>query len=105
MNAFKTILLYVFGGALLGDLVGTLLGRSSIPWWHSSGSATDLVQVHMPEKAQLIISQMLTFQLIGGGVGAVLGLILGVMVVRAFARRAAGRVPPPVAPPPAGTKP
>jgi len=27
MSSFKTVLLFVFGGALLGNVVGTLMGR------------------------------------------------------------------------------
>jgi len=89
MNAFKTVLLYVLGGAFLGEVLATLIARSSIPWYYTPGRGQELVSSRFPETAVAILSDMLKFQLGGVGVGAVAGLIVGILIVRAFARRAA----------------
>jgi uncharacterized membrane protein SpoIIM required for sporulation len=100
MSSFKTVLLFLFGGALLGNVVGTLMGRSMVPWWYTPG-ANMTVQAQFPQTAVDIIANLITFQLWGLGVGALAGLVVGILVARAASKRV---VPPATStPPPAGT--
>lgn len=99
MNAFKTILLFVFGGAILGDVIATLFGRSAIPWWYTPGHG-QIVQSQFPDTAVAIIGDVLRWQAIGGALGAIAGLVIGILIVRAAKRRAAATPAAPATPKP-----
>jgi hypothetical protein len=92
MNSFKTVLLFLFGGALLGNVIAVMIGRSAIPWYYTPGSSMT-VQARFPETAVDIIGNLIRFQLWGLALGSLGGLVIGILVARAAARRTV-TVPP-----------
>jgi hypothetical protein len=97
MSTFKTLLLFLFGGAVVGEALGSVLGRSAIPWYYTPGHG-QLVQSQFPETAQAIIGDLLRFQIIGAAIGAVGFLIIGIVATRAASQRQTTSSPPPPTP-------
>lgn len=104
MNAAKTLLNFILAGALLGFVVASWLGPNYLGWYNETPYATQTM-CNLPEVVRKTSADLISYQVIGGGVGAGLFLILGVVVVRRSHRKArmqAGQTPPPRsrAPPP-----
>ncbi|MCP3163456.1 hypothetical protein [Myxococcus qinghaiensis] len=101
MNAAKTLLNFVLGGALLGILVASWAGPHFIGWYNETPLATQTM-CNLPQVIRQVSSDLLTWQTIGAGVGAAVFLVLGILfTVRSNrkAREQQTRTPPPAAPP------
>lgn len=86
MSAFKTLLSFLLGGAMLGQLAGTLLGRLILPWWSTPGQGQALC--NCPELVHETVGALIRYQLIGATAGGVLFLALGIWVIRRRGKRA-----------------
>ena len=86
MNAFKNILLFLFGGAIFGAVLGTLTGRSGISWYNSPGFGQQMIVQDPKATTMAILDSLVHAQLIGGAIGAVAGLVLGILVARRGSR-------------------
>ncbi|NVJ28785.1 MULTISPECIES: hypothetical protein [Myxococcus] len=100
MNAAKTLLNFVLGGALLGILIASWAGPHFIGWYNETPLATQTM-CNLPQVIRHVSSELLTWQTIGAGVGATVFLVLGILfTIRSNrkAREQETRTPPPAAP-------
>ncbi|WP_426756562.1 hypothetical protein [Myxococcus sp. Y35] len=96
MNAAKTLLNFVLVGALLGVVVASWMGPNYLGWYNETPYATQTM-CNLPEVIRKTSADLISYQVIGGGVGAALFLVLGVLFVRRTHRRArpqADQTPP-----------
>lgn len=97
MNALKSIFLCLFMGAVVGTTAASWLAPSYLAWNNTPGQGQalcDCVKVTRDTAHELI-----QFQIIGAGAGAVLFLLFGVLVL-GVGRRSKPKLPPtpPIAP-------
>ncbi|WP_342378224.1 hypothetical protein NVS55_02610 [Myxococcus stipitatus] len=99
MNAAKTLLNFVLSGTLLGVLVASWAGPHFIGWYNETPLATQTM-CNLPKVVHEVTSTLLTWQMVGAGIGAVVFLVLGILFsVRANrkAQREGTHTPPPPA--------
>ncbi len=85
MTAFKRVLVLILVGAVLGDVVATLLARSLITWYWTPGSLTrSAQQLCTVDDFRNIISSLIKYQLIGALVGALVFAVAGSLALRNF---------------------
>jgi len=99
MNTAKTLLNFVLAGTLLGALVASWVGPHAIGWYNETPLATQTM-CNLPEVVRNVTSQLLTWQVIGAGIGAAVFLALGIL----FTLRMNKKARPPSSPPPAATQ-
>lgn len=101
MNAAKTLLNFVLLGTLLGILVASWVGPNYLGWYNETPLATQTM-CNLPEVIRNVTSDLIHYQTIGAGVGALAFLVLGVLFVLRANRKARdshpGAPPPPAAP-------
>lgn len=90
MATFKKFLVYMFGGAILGMIIASLIGLWVIPWYNAPGSGAQSM-LDINAFARTVIQSFIQGQLIGAGVGAVLMLAVGIAVHRSSAKKAAAQ--------------
>jgi hypothetical protein len=98
MVKFKTVLTFMLGGALLGNLVATLAAPRFMEWYNSTPLASQTM-CNLPQVVHDVTRQLIRAQLIGSGIGLIVFLVLGVVFVQARAKKQHAP-PPPVAPTP-----
>ena len=90
MATFKKFLVYMFGGAILGMVIASLLGLWVIPWYNApSSGAQSMLDINA--FARTVIQSFIQGQLIGAGVGAVLLLMVGIALHRSGTKKAAAQ--------------
>ena len=89
MERFKSILLFVFAGALVGEVVASFFAPKFIVWYNTPGAGVGDAICNPGTIISDTIASYVQWQLVGGAVGALSGLILGAIVVRAQAKKAA----------------
>jgi hypothetical protein len=94
------VLFFVLAGALLGNLVATLLAPHYIEWNNSTPLATQM-QCDLPKVVRTVSAELIHDQLIGTVGGAALFLVLGVAFLVSRARKQKAGTPPPSTPAPA----
>jgi hypothetical protein len=86
MNSFKTVLVFMMMGALLGVVIASLLVPPILSWYNEPGAIAPGRQIetlcNLPELIRYTSARLIRGQLIGAGVGAFLFMIPGVMTVR-----------------------
>ncbi|XXF78643.1 hypothetical protein P2318_02490 [Myxococcaceae bacterium GXIMD 01537] len=94
MNLLKTILAFLFAGAWLGGAVASWAGPSMLEWYNTQSAEFGTQTVcNVPHIIRLVTGKLISYQLIGSGIGAAAGLILAVLLARALARRRAAKQP------------
>lgn len=99
MNAAKTLLNFVLTGALLGALIASWVSPRFISWNNTTEFATR-TDCNLPYVIDLVTSKLLTWQLVGAGIGAVVFLVLGIFFrirMNRKAQKEGARTPPPPA--------
>ncbi len=99
MDKFKTVLSFILAGALIGNWVASLIGPGYIAWYNSAPLATQQM-CDLPKAIHKTSDQLIHYQLIGSGIGAVAFLVLGILFLRFRARKKQATPPPPAAPTP-----
>ncbi|MBJ6760308.1 hypothetical protein JGU66_06005 [Myxococcaceae bacterium JPH2] len=97
MSAVKTFLNFIFGFALLGIFVASLMAPSFLEWYNSTPLATQTM-CNLPQVVREVTHELMRYQIIGASVGAGVGLILGILLAvraRRVARRDDAATPPP----------
>lgn len=94
----RLVMNFVVGGALVGILTVTLVGPKLITWDNTAGTGDGLCMCGIA--AGRGADTLITYQMRGVGVGAVVGGLVGVVVAVQRRRRGAGSTVPPAAPPP-----
>ncbi|MCP3065477.1 hypothetical protein LXT21_42610 [Myxococcus sp. K38C18041901] len=98
MNAAKTLLNFVLLGTLLGVLVASWVGPNYLGWYNETPLATQTM-CNLPEVIRNVTTDLIHYQTIGAGVGALVFLVLGVLFVLRANRKAKDLgAPPPAAP-------
>ena len=97
MDKFKTVLIFMLVGALLGIGVAALTVPHYVAW-NNSAPMAQMTQCNLPEVIASTSSQLVHGQLIGAGVGALLFLVLGVVFIQVRKKKDLEAPPPPVAP-------
>ncbi|AEI63183.1 hypothetical protein [Corallococcus macrosporus] len=100
MNAAKTLLNFILAGALLGIVVASWLVPNYLGWNNETPYATQTM-CNLPEVIRQTSADLISYQGIGGGVGAAVFLVLGVLFLRWTHQRARGQArqtPPPTEP-------
>jgi hypothetical protein len=102
MEKLKTVVIFMFGGAFLGNLVASLVMPRYIAWNNDAPLATQQ-QCKLVEVIPSVTSDLIGYQLMGSGIGAVIFLVLGLVFLQARARKQKS-TPPPTAPTPTPTQ-
>jgi hypothetical protein len=80
----KTTLILLLLGALLGIVVASAIVPPALSWYSTPGGlpkgAAVQAVVQIPEVIAYATSQLLYWQAIGAGIGALAGLVLGLVV-------------------------
>lgn len=89
MAIFRKLLTLALVGAVLGDVVATLIARAFIPWYQTPGSMTQGAQqiCNLAVVTRGTIDQVVHYQVIGAVVGALLLLVGGGLVLRLRSHR------------------
>jgi hypothetical protein len=103
MDKFKTVLIFMFVGSLLGNVVGAFTNRAYQIWNNSTPLATQ-TQCVLPQVVDDVTAELIGAELIGSGIGMVLFLVLGIVFVQARAKKQKATPPPPAAPTPTPTE-
>ncbi|NRD45855.1 hypothetical protein D7Y27_13775 [Corallococcus sp. AB004] len=99
MATFKTFLIFILAGTLLGTFIASLVAPSYIEWYNSTPLASQTM-CNLPEVVRRVTTSLMHSQLMGAGIGAGAGLVVAILVaVRARSRAKQG----PGSPPPAAT--
>lgn len=93
---FKTQLIFVLMGALLGAIAASIIVPPALTWYASPGGLPEgakvQVIVQVPEIMKYATSRLIQGQLIGTGIGAAAGLALGIfLAVKGGKRKTQGR--------------
>jgi hypothetical protein len=98
MALFKTFLIFVLAGTLLGTFIASLAAPSYIEWNNSTPLATQTM-CNLPEVVRSVTASLMHSQLMGAAIGAGVGLVGAIL----FAIRARSRAKRPGTPPPSAT--
>ena len=98
MPMLKTVLTFMLVGALLGNVVASLVAPSYLAWNNSAPQAAQTI-CNLPQVIQNTSSDLIKAQLTGSGIGAVILLVVGIVFVRARAKKEKQQATPPPAPP------
>jgi hypothetical protein len=90
MNTFKTALLWIFAGALVGVGGAALVAPGFLTWNNTPGQGQALC--NCTEVTRSTANDIVHYQLIGAVAGAVVFLLLGLLILRALGRK---HPPPP----------
>ncbi|MBN8229732.1 hypothetical protein JYK02_19660 [Corallococcus macrosporus] len=99
MAVFKTFLIFILAGTLLGTFVASLTAPSYIEWNNSTPLATQTM-CNLPEVVRGVTASLLHSQLMGAAIGAGAGLVVAILVAVRARSRSKQR---PGTPPPAAT--
>ncbi|RKH27696.1 hypothetical protein [Corallococcus sicarius] len=96
MSLFKTFLIFILAGTLLGTFIASLAAPSYIEWYNSTPLATQTM-CNLPEVVRSVTTSLMHYQLMGGAIGAGVGLLLAIVVAvraRSRAKQQPGSPPP-----------
>ncbi|RKH65400.1 hypothetical protein [Corallococcus aberystwythensis] len=99
MAVFKTFLIFILAGTLLGTFIASLAAPSYIEWNNSTPLATQTM-CNLPEVVRNVTASLMHSQLMGAAIGAGVGLVAAILVAVRARSRAKQR---PGSPPPAAT--
>jgi hypothetical protein len=87
MPHVKRVLVFMLCGALVGQVVATLIAPGIITWWNTPGTGAAQSICDLPAIFHKSIDSLVRAQLIGASVGAGIFMILGIVVTRAMGHR------------------
>ncbi|NBD10377.1 MULTISPECIES: hypothetical protein [Corallococcus] len=96
MALFKTFLIFILAGTLLGTFVASLAAPSYIEWNNSTPLATQTM-CNLPVVVRSVTSSLMHSQLLGAGIGAGVGLVAAALFslrARSRAKQRPGSPPP-----------
>ena len=76
MRLLRIVLFAVIGGALVGLAIACVAGAKSIPWYYEPGAGVS-AQCSCKEVAVGVVNKMLSWQMWGLFIGAIVGLAGG----------------------------
>ena len=83
---FKTTLIFVLLGALLGIVIASFVVPPALSWYTEPGGLPKGAQiqalVEIPEVIRYATGRLMRGQMIGGGIGGGLGLVAGMLMER-----------------------
>lgn len=86
----KTMGVFALIGAIVGDVLATLIAPSFLTWYNTPGAGAVQTICDIRQMSQTIFDQLIRAQLIGAVAGAVVLAVVGVVVAR---RRMAREAP------------
>lgn len=95
LATLKTVGVFAAVGAIIGDVLSTLIAPRFLTWYNTPGAGSIQTICNIEQMSQHIFDQLIRAQVVGSAIGAALFIAAGVVVVR---RRSAHA---PAAPPPA----
>jgi hypothetical protein len=90
LAAMKTVGVFAALGAIIGDVIATLVAPRFLTWYNTPGAGAIQTICDMKTMSETIFAQLIQAQLIGAISGAVVLAVAGVL----FARRRASRAAP-----------
>ena len=99
MSLFKTFLIFILAGTLLGTFIASLAAPSYIEWNNSTPLATQTM-CNLPEVVRSVTASLMHYQLLGAAIGAGVGLVVAILAAVRARSRAKQR---PGSPPPTAT--
>ncbi len=93
METFKRLMLWVLAGAILGVIAGTLGARMYVPW-NNTAEMSQTTVCNLPVIIKQSMDTLVSWQLIGGGIGAFAGIAAGVTSAQRRKRQAAAQAAP-----------
>lgn len=93
MNRFRSLLNFVFGGALLGGVSAALVGQRSIPWYYQPAEGAAQCSCRITSTG--VANSMVYWEGIGLLCGAVAGLIAYIFFLRLLRKRPGADEPRP----------
>ncbi|MFL5318706.1 MAG: hypothetical protein ACJ790_03550 [Myxococcaceae bacterium] len=96
MEMVKRIGVLLLVGALVGDVVATLIAPGIFIWY---GTGTDPISQNCATMARGTVNSVIRSQVIGAAIGAVVIAIIGALLLRALAAKRSHKEP--ATPPPA----
>jgi gas vesicle protein len=88
MGHIKRVLIFMLSGAIVGEVIATIVAPSFITWWNTPGVGAPQAICDLPAIFHKSIHDLILGQLIGAVLGAAIAMILGIAVSRGVARRA-----------------
>ena len=80
--SLKTVGVFAAVGAIIGNLLATLIAPRFLTWYNTPGAEAVQTICNMEQMSQHIFNQLIRAQLAGSVIGALLFIGVGVMVVR-----------------------
>jgi glycerol uptake facilitator-like aquaporin len=93
LAALKTVGVFAAVGAIIGDVLATLIAPRFLTWYNTPGAGTLQTICNIEQMSQQIFSQLIRAQLVGSGIGALALIAVGVVAVRRRSARAASSSP------------
>lgn len=87
--ALKTVGVFAAVGAIIGNLLATLIAPRFLTWYNTPGAGSIQTICNIEQMSQHIFNQLIQAQLIGSAIGVLLFIAAGVLVVRRRSARAA----------------
>ncbi|CAM3921201.1 hypothetical protein G4177_01665 [Corallococcus sp. ZKHCc1 1396] len=97
MALFKTFLIFILAGTLLGTLIASLTAPSYIEWNNSTPLAAQTM-CNLPEVVRSVTASLMHSQLMGAAIGSGVGLVAAILVAvraRSRSKQRPGSPPPP----------
>lgn len=86
--SLKTVGAFAAIGAIVGDVLATLIAPRFLTWYNTPGAGSIQTICNIEQMSQHIFSQLIQAQLVGSLVGVLLFIGIGVVVVRRRSSRA-----------------
>lgn len=82
LAALKTVGAFAAVGAIIGDLLATLIAPRFLTWYNTPGAGSVQTICNIEQMSQHIFNQLIQAQLAGSVIGALLFIGVGVVVAR-----------------------
>jgi hypothetical protein len=82
LAALKTVGVFALLGAIVGDVLATLIAPSFLTWYNTPGAGAIQTICEPATMSRTIFNQLIRSQLVGALVGAVALAVVGALVVR-----------------------
>jgi hypothetical protein len=93
MNAVRNAMLFILGGAIVGNVGSALVGSRFLPWYNQPGGAQSAALCPCTEVTTNVAHAMLHYQLWGLLIGAAVGLVLYLILMRRSSKTPTQKAP------------